>query len=251
MATALLVVCLLIPVSYVWVTPPRTSFMLQNNGPVVYQYVSLDHVSRYMIASTIAHEDQLLGARKGAFDYDDFKNRIQAFADGEADPSGSTIPQQLAKNIFFSADQNAVRKGLEAVVATEFSYTLSDQRIMELYLNYAQFGPTIYGICAATWYYFNTPPSAMTEYQAAQLAGILPFPATVARDVNGGIRATPEILREANERVPWLIAGLGGWEAAVATIGIHDSASDHASTRGASNGCSTMPKDVAKLLAGK
>ncbi|WP_449372772.1 transglycosylase domain-containing protein [Arthrobacter psychrolactophilus] len=76
----------------------------------MYEQVSLDHVSRYMIASTIAHEDQLLGSRKGAFDYDDFKNRIQAFADGEADPSGSTIPQQLAKNIFFSAEPKRHQK---------------------------------------------------------------------------------------------------------------------------------------------
>ena len=76
---------------------------------------------------------------------------------------------------------------MEAGLAAEFSLTLSPRRILELYLNYAQFGPNLYGICAATWYYFGHAPFEMTPYQAAQLIGVLPFPNRVQRLKDGGI----------------------------------------------------------------
>jgi monofunctional biosynthetic peptidoglycan transglycosylase len=130
--------------------PPRTSYMLRSGDPITYQYVSLDHVSRYIIAATIAPEDQELGTRAGAFDMDDFNARAKAYSEGKPDPSGSTMPQQLAKNIYLWPQQSAFGKALEAGLATELSLILSDQRILELYLNYAQFGPKLYGVCAAT-----------------------------------------------------------------------------------------------------
>ena len=133
-------------------------------------------MSRHLLAATIAHEDEQLGTRKGAFDLADFQARAQAYFQGKPDPSGSTIPQQLVKNIFLWDDQSAARKGIEAVLATQFSYTLSPQRTLELYLNYAQFGPRLYGVCAASWYYFATPPWNLSDYQSAQLMGVLPLP---------------------------------------------------------------------------
>ncbi|MFF1251573.1 transglycosylase domain-containing protein [Pseudarthrobacter sp. NPDC058329] len=142
----------LVAVAFIWITPSRTSYMLQEGEPVVYQFVSLDHISRYMVAATIAHEDQQLGSRAGGFDIEDFKARAEAYLANEEDPSGSTIPQQLVKNIYLTPDENIVRKGIEAGLAMQFAYTLSDQRVLELYLNYAQFGPKLFGICAATWY---------------------------------------------------------------------------------------------------
>lgn len=231
--------------------------MVQGGGPVVYQYVSLDHVSRYAIASAIAQEDQLMGMRDGAFNVSDFTDRAKAYVDGEADPTGSTIHQQLVKNIYLWPGQDPVRKGLEAVLAAEFGALMSDQRVMELYLNYAQFGPKLHGVCAASWYYFNEPPWNINEYQAAQLIALLPGSIDARRSPAGGVlldaTADPATsFRVANAAGTWIpghIAGLGGWQAAVAPIGITDTASDHAGTQNQANACSTMPDSVAKRLA--
>jgi len=252
----LVVLNLLVTVPYIWVTPPRTSYMLQSGEPVAYQYVSIGHISRYVLAATIAPEDQQLGTRPGAFDMDDFNARIKAYSEGKPDPSGSTIPQQLAKNIYLWPEQSAFRKALEAGLASELSMILSDQRILELYLNYAQFGPKLYGICAATWYYFGNPPWNITQYQAAQLMGVLPLPNLVQRAKDGGIYLGPlvhplvsdYVNGAANVHVPRQIEGLGGWKATVATIGITDTAADHAAFRFDKDSCSTMPQSVGDRL---
>lgn len=257
-ALAMVVITELAAVSFIWFAPPRTAYMLQTGGPIAYQYVSLNHISRYVIAAAVAHEDQQLGTRVGAFSVDEFRDRAVAYLQGKDDPSGSTVPQQLVKNIFLWPDANALRKGLEAGLATEFSLTLTPQRIMELYLNYAQFGPKLYGICAASWYYFDEPPWNMSEYQAAQLMGVLPLPTLVTRAAGGGIYLGPWVHPKvwdyvngaANVWVPKQIEGLGGWKAAVATIGIGDTASDHAAERGSANtdGCGSYPESVLDLL---
>ncbi|MDP9694482.1 UNVERIFIED_ORG: membrane peptidoglycan carboxypeptidase [Arthrobacter globiformis] len=122
---SVVILTFLAAISFIWITPPRTSYMLQDGEPVVYQYVSIDHVSRYMIAATIAHEDQQLGTRPGAFDVEDFQARAKAYLEGKADPSGSTIPQQLAKNIYLWPEQSALRKALEAGLASQLSLVLT------------------------------------------------------------------------------------------------------------------------------
>lgn len=240
------------------VTPPRTAYMLEAGEPNVYQFVSIDHISRHLLAATIAHEDEQLGTRSGAFDLGDFQARAQAYFQGKPDPSGSTIPQQLVKNIFLWDDQSAPRKGIEAVLATQFSYTLSPRRTLELYLNYAQFGPHLYGVCAASWYYFGTPPWNMSDYQSAQLMGVLPLPDLVKRDPDGGIflgaGVHPAVWNlvngAANVWVPQQLTGLGGWQAAVATVGITDTADSHADRRADSDACSTMPQSVKDRIQG-
>ncbi|WP_138418866.1 transglycosylase domain-containing protein [Sinomonas gamaensis] len=251
---AVLSVCVTIPLN--WLTPSTTSYMIQAGAPVVQQNVSVDHISRFLIAATVAHEDEQLGTRFGAFDFNDFFSRAQAYATNQADPSGSTIPQQLAKNLYLWPSQDWVRKGVEAVLAEELDFGLPKKRIVELYLNYAQFGPKLFGVCGATWYYFNTPPSAVTQYQAAQLMGVLPDPENVRRAANGGLdlssaadkTAVDLINGAANVWVPRQLAGMGGWQMAVATIGITDTASMHADTQNAADACSTMPQAVADRL---
>jgi monofunctional biosynthetic peptidoglycan transglycosylase len=254
----LLLVSTGLAVTFRWWTPGRTAFMLQDTGPVVYQHVSLDHVSRYTIAAVIAHEDEELGSRTGAFTAASFGARVAAYLQGQADPAGSTIPQQLAKNVFLWPRQDPARKAIEAVLSTELSLTLSDQRMTELYLDYAQFGPHLYGICAASWYYFGEAPWDVTQYQADQLMGVLPAPDRVTRAPGGGLdisaRADPAAVNlidgAANVHVPAELAGMGGWQAAVATIGIHDTAADHAAERSNSDACSTMPPAVAAAITG-
>lgn len=253
---ALVILTELAAVAFIWLAPARTAFMMEAGEPIAYQYVSIDHMSRYVLAATIAHEDEQLGTRRAAFDVTDFNARVDAYLHGKPDPSGSTIPQQLAKNIYLWPDQSGLRKALEAGLSTEIAFTLTPKRELELYLNYAQFGPKLYGICAATWYYFNTPPSKMTEKQAASLMGALPAPDLVRRSKDGGFlldsggsHLVTELIDGAtNVWVPKQIEGLGGWQKTVATVGITDTAADHESTVGKPDGCSTMPQSVSDRL---
>ncbi|WP_422933862.1 transglycosylase domain-containing protein [Sinomonas sp. P47F7] len=250
------VASILTTIAYNWITPPRTSYMFQAGEPIVYQYVSMDHISRNTIAAVIAHEDEELGTRVGAFTQADFQARAQAFVDGQPDPSGSTVPQQLVKNIFLWPSHDPLRKAIEAGLSEEFDFLLPKQRIAELYLNYAQFGPKLFGICAASWYYYNTPPSQLNPYESAQLMGVLPDPDNVRRAPGGGLDISAKgdplavdlINGAANVWVPRQLEGMGGWRAAVATIGIKDEASAHAATESGPDGCSTMPQGVSQRL---
>jgi monofunctional biosynthetic peptidoglycan transglycosylase len=88
----------------------------------------------------------------------------------------STITQQLAKNLYLSSSRNPLRKVKEAVTALRLETALSKDRILELYLNTAEWGPGLWGIDAASRAYFGVRPAALTEEQAAALAATLPFP---------------------------------------------------------------------------
>ena len=98
----------------------------------------------------VVHEDDQLGTRFGAFDWDPFWSRAQAYTANQPDPSGSTIPQQLVKNIYPWPAHDWLRKGIEAGLSEEVATYVPKPRIVELYLNYAQFGPKLYGVCAAS-----------------------------------------------------------------------------------------------------
>jgi len=90
----------------------------------------------------------------------------------------STITQQLAKNLYFGTDRTFVRKGLELVVAGRLERKLGKDRILELYLNTAEWGPGVFGAEAASRWYFDRPASSLTLDQAATLAATLPHPLT-------------------------------------------------------------------------
>jgi monofunctional biosynthetic peptidoglycan transglycosylase len=90
----------------------------------------------------------------------------------------STITQQLAKNLYLSGSRNPLRKVKEAATALRLELALSKDRILELYLNVAEWGPGIWGVEAASRAYFGVPASRLTEEQAADLAATLPHPRT-------------------------------------------------------------------------
>src|SRR5207245_2843949 len=90
----------------------------------------------------------------------------------------STITQQLAKNLYLSQSRNPLRKLKEAVTALSLELARSKDRILELYLNVAEWGPGIWGVDAASRAYFGVPPSGLTEEQAAELVATLPHPRT-------------------------------------------------------------------------
>jgi len=89
---------------------------------------------------------------------------------------GSTITQQLAKNLFLSSEQNYLRKGQELIITGLLELTLSKQRLYEIYLNSVEWGEGIFGIGAASQHYYATSPAGLDRDQAAALASALPAP---------------------------------------------------------------------------
>src|SRR5690606_28885948 len=90
---------------------------------------------------------------------------------------GSTITQQLAKNIFLSSERSYVRKGQELILAYMIELVMSKERILELYLNVAQWGRDVFGAEAAARHYYGTSAARLSQSQAARLAAMLPNPA--------------------------------------------------------------------------
>jgi monofunctional biosynthetic peptidoglycan transglycosylase len=89
---------------------------------------------------------------------------------------GSTITQQLAKNLYLTREKTIVRKVKEIILARRIDDTVSKRRILELYLNVVELGPMVYGVGHAADYYFGKPPSALTVRECAFLASMLPSP---------------------------------------------------------------------------
>ena len=100
-----------------------------------------------------------------------------ALRDRELPRGASTITQQLAKNLWLSRSRNPLRKAREALLTWQLERRLSKRRILELYLNVAEFGPGLYGVGAASQRYFGKAPADLDEGEAAQLAAVLPSPA--------------------------------------------------------------------------
>jgi monofunctional biosynthetic peptidoglycan transglycosylase len=249
----ILVLQALVLLSLRWVDPPTTAFMLANEQGAIQQSVPVEHVSRNFLAAVIAHEDQQLPYRSGAFTWDELSGRAEARLRGEEDPSGSTIPQQVAKNLFLNQSMSIWRKTLEAGLSAELALVVDDRRMLELYVNYAQLGPQLYGICSASWYYFDTPPSTLTVDQAVQLVGLLPSPGHVQRAPGGGLDFQVEDglgwlsrshVLNAQNRVPRHIAAKGFQP--VEDAGVTGLAQDQPAT---GDDCSERPEEVAELIA--
>jgi monofunctional glycosyltransferase len=241
-------------ISLNWVNPPVTAYMLENGGEHLHDYVSLRYVSRYMIAATIAHEDAQLPTRFTGLDWDQWWSRATAFLSHRKDPYGSPIPEQLSKNLLLWSGRDPVRKILDAVFAEQLVHAVSKQRVLELYLNEAQFGPKIYGVCDATWYYFDEPPDYMSWHDAYELMGVLPSPIHARRLPGGGIDMNPDTLNGLIEDrlingaeifVPRDLAIDGGLKL-VSQMGITGDA--HSQPNGPDS-CRTMPPDIRRLIA--
>ena len=164
----------------------------------LYHPVPLDSVSDWMPQAAMAGEDQrfrdhggidwvnlrrALGYPRDNFAWGAARDRrdlaaalAHVWARRAALRGASTITQQLAKNLYFSSARNPLRKVKEAVTAYRLESALGKDRIMELYLNVAEMGDEIWGVDAASRYYFGRGAGALSLDQAATLAGLLPFP---------------------------------------------------------------------------
>lgn len=139
-------------------------------------YVPLPKISRFLQRSIIASEDSLFYQHEG-FDWESIqKNAIENWKKGRYKRGGSTITQQLAKNMFLTKEKTLLRKALEAVITYQIEKTLTKNEILERYLNVIEFGKNIYGINAASEFYFKKKPSQLNIPESAFLAMILPNP---------------------------------------------------------------------------
>lgn len=156
---------------------PTTAFMLQSPYPVTQKWISIDKLPSSMPLAVVASEDQRFPEHFGV-DFTAIIDAVEQYSDGDGLRGASTITQQTAKNIFLWSGRSFIRKALEATLALSLEAIWGKQRILEVYLNVAEFGKGIYGVEAASQHYFGKSARYLTKHQTAQLAVLLPSPKT-------------------------------------------------------------------------
>ena len=144
-------------------------------GAIRYQWVDAEKISPYMRLAAVAGEDQLFPYHWG-FDFESIREALEHHRRGGRLRGASTITQQVAKNLFLWSGRSYIRKGLEAYFTVLLELLWPKSRILEVYLNIAEFGDGIYGVRAAARTYLRKSPAALTRMDAALLAAVLPNP---------------------------------------------------------------------------
>jgi monofunctional biosynthetic peptidoglycan transglycosylase len=194
LAAAFVLVQLWFAAQIVWYRfqPPReTAFMAQRlaepreakpGAQLKYQWVPYARISGNLKRAMIAAEDAKFVEHAG-FDWDGIEiAREKNRKSGHVVAGGSTITQQLAKNLFLSPAKSYWRKGEEAIVSVMLEALLPKQRILELYLNVIEWGNGIFGAEAAAKHYFGTTAAQLSPDQAARLAAMAPSPRRFERN---------------------------------------------------------------------
>jgi len=165
--------------------PEKTAFMKYREKEwqkekrkviIRHEWRSLPNISPYLIKAVLIAEDDKFYQHEG-FDFEAIQNAVEKdIKQKRFKFGGSTISQQLVKNLYLSPSKNPARKLLEAFLTWRTEKTLSKKRILELYLNIAEWGNGIFGIEAASLHYYGKPASALNPEEAARLASVLPNP---------------------------------------------------------------------------
>ena len=165
--------------------PESTAFMrarleiLQQDNPKArlrQQWVPYQRISGHLKRAIVAAEDAKFVSHNG-FDWDGIQKAYEKnLREGEIVAGGSTITQQLAKNLFFSGERTWWRKAQEAVVAVMIETVMSKRRILEIYLNVIEWGEGVFGAEAAARHHYGTTAAGLSPEQAARLASIVPSP---------------------------------------------------------------------------
>jgi len=216
-----LIVALLLFVALSWlgvvvlrfVPPPTSALMLERRlaalgagerGFSIHQHwIALANVSPELPIALVAAEDQKFPTHHG-FDLQAIADALDDADEGERLRGASTISQQTAKNLFLWGGRSFVRKGLEAYFTVLLELTWPKRRILEVYLNIAEFGDGIYGADAAAAQFFHKSAAQLTAHEAALLATVLPNPRKLHAD-----RPSPYVARHA-EWVERQVRQLGG-----------------------------------------
>jgi len=139
-------------------------------------WVPLSSVSPYLIKAVLIGEDDKFWSHEG-FDYEAIRKAIDKdIKAGKFKFGGSTISQQLVKNLYLSPSKNPLRKLREAMITWRMEKVLSKRRILELYLNIAEWGEGIFGIEAAAKHYYGKSASELDPVESARLVAVLPNP---------------------------------------------------------------------------
>ena len=174
-----------------WFNPSTTAFMEQRRAAGITPqsiWVDYERISPNLKRAVVSAEDARFLDHEG-FDWDAIqKAMVKNERRGKVVSGASTISQQLAKNLLLSGDRSYVRKAQEAVITWMIERTMSKRRILELYLNVAEWGEGVFGAEVAARHHFGVPASSLSAAQAAWLAAILPSP----RRYRAG-RSTPYI----------------------------------------------------------
>ncbi len=191
-----------------WVSPPTTAFMLQQNHKPQYRYDWMDwqQLGTSPALAVMASEDQKFPEHFG-FDTGAIQSAVIDKLDGKPLRGASTISQQVAKNLFLWPGRQLSRKALEVWFTFLIELSWPKQRILEVYLNIAEFGPGLYGFPEASRFYFGLNPAQLSDSQAALLAAVLPNP--IELQVNN-----PSVY--VRERQLWILEQMrqlrhGGW----------------------------------------
>ena len=172
-------------VAFKWIDPPTTAVHMErrveawiHHKPyrLRYQFVPLSQISPNLQHAAISAEDERFYQHHG-FDW----HAIEIAAEDDMERGhrirgGSTITQQLVKNLFFGTGRSFLRKGAEFTLVPVAELVLGKQRILELYLNEVEWGPGIYGVEAASRTYYGTSARKINRDEAARLAAVLPLP---------------------------------------------------------------------------
>jgi monofunctional biosynthetic peptidoglycan transglycosylase len=196
-----------------WLPPATSTFMLQGRLAAWragehgyrndYQWVSLEQISAHAAIAVIASEDQQFPFHAG-FDFNSIREAVRASERGKKLRGASTISQQVAKNLFLWGGHSFVRKALEAYFTVLIEALWPKERILEVYLNIAQFGDGIYGVQAAARRFWHESALRLSSSDSALLAAVLPNPLQLHAD-----RPSRYVL----QRRDWILGqmrGLGG-----------------------------------------
>ena len=174
-----------------WLRPLTSAFMLQASAAAWraqdhsyrtdFRWVSLEQISPNAALAVIASEDQQFPFHAG-FDFNSIRAAVRASERGRRLRGASTISQQVAKNLFLWPEHSFVRKGLEAYFTVLIETLWPKERILEMYLNIAQFGDGIFGVQTAAQRFWHKPALRLTSSEAALLAAVLPNPLRLHAD---------------------------------------------------------------------
>jgi monofunctional glycosyltransferase len=169
-----------------WIDPPTTAVHIERRVQAMihgtpyqkhYKFIPMSQISPNLQHAVVAAEDGRFYQHHG-FDWHAIQLAAQEDMDGGRTRGGSTLTQQLVKNLFFGTNRSFLRKGAEASLVPVAELALGKRRILELYLNVVEWGPGVYGADAASRYHYKTSVRGLSRQQSAQLAAVLPAPLT-------------------------------------------------------------------------
>ena len=194
-----------------WIDPPTSAFMLRDRAIAYsdksyvfrHRWVDWPAISPQAKVAVMASEDQTFPDHDG-FDFKSIDKALEERERGRRVRGASTISQQVAKNLFLWPGQSWIRKGLEAYLTLLIEVLWPKQRILEVYLNIAEFGKGVFGVGAASDIYFHKSPAKLNASDAALLAAVLPNPKRLR------VNAPSAYVRSRQAWIMGQMRGLGG-----------------------------------------